>query len=114
MMVSYMCKQCDRLKLTVDTGEDIDGLNQDILNLYDSAHEMLGANSGGSLRDDVDLAGSNLARMYEIAAPLCLVRKAHAVHRLRLRKLGPSTLEPNSPVERRARFTAIRGDKTDE
>ena len=113
-MVSHMCKQCDLLKLTVDSGEDIDGLNQYVLDMYDSAHEMQGAHSGGSLRDDVDLASSNLARMYEIAAPLCLVRKAHTVHRLRLRKLGPSRPEPNSPVERRARFTAIRGDKTDE
>jgi hypothetical protein len=114
MMVSYMCKQCDRLKLTIDSGADIDRLNQDILNLYDCAHEMLGADSGGSLREDVDLAGSNLARMYEVAAPLCLVRKAHAIHRLRLRKLGPSKFESNSPAERRARFTAIQGDKIDE
>jgi hypothetical protein len=109
-----MCKQCDRLKVTINSGEDIDGLNRDILNLYDRAQEMLEANTGGSLRDDVDLASSNLARMYEIAAPLCLVRKAHAIHQLRLRKLGPSRREPNSPVERRARFIAIRGDKTDE
>ena len=113
MMVSHMCKQCDRLKLTVDSGEDVEGLNQDVLNLYDCAHEKLEANSGGSLRDDVDLASSNLARMYEIAAPLCLIRKAHAVHRLRLRKLG-SRPEPHSPVERRALFRAIRGDKADE
>ncbi len=112
-MVSPMCKQCDRLKETIDSGEDIDGLYQDILNLYARAHEALEADGSGSPREEVDIASSNLTHMYEILAPLCLVRKAHAIHQLRLRKLRSSKSACDTPAQRRSRFTAIRGDKFD-
>ncbi len=106
-----MCKQCDELRGNIDSSQDIDGLNRDILDMYARAHEALEASGSGSPRDKVDIASSNLAHMYGISAPLCLVRKAHAIHQLRLRELRFSKAAGDTPAERRARFTAIRGDK---
>jgi hypothetical protein len=97
-----MCKQCDQLK-------DGDKLNECMLDIYARAAKALQVDAAGSERENVELAAANLTKMYELDVPSCLIRKAHAVHQRRLRKLRRSV----QSVQRRRNFVLIEADKLD-
>jgi hypothetical protein len=78
---------------------------------------LLEEGTGGSVQQDLDRATANLIKMYELDAPEFLIRKAHAVQRLRLRNFrGWARNDRASAMrtgadERRQKFILVQGGK---
>jgi hypothetical protein len=96
---------------------DDPGLNKCIQEVFDRASRFLEETSGGSARQDLDLATNNLTKMYALDAPEFLIRKAHRVQRQRLRSFRAWTRTNlafsriASPTERRREFALVQGGK---
>ena len=119
-----MCQQCKKHRKNVAQCRQIGGepsddqeLDSYILEIFKAASRFLESKSGeGNMRLDLDRATDNLIKMYEFDAPKCLIRKAHCVHRNRLRDFRASMrseLEAKvvRPRQRRREFILVQGGK---
>ena|SRR6185312_14908871 len=92
--------------------EDLDRTVQEI---FKRAYRFLQEKSGVSVRQDLERATDNLARMYEWDAPEFLIEKAYSVQRQRLRGLRTwaraKAASEQRPAAFRQEFSLIRGDK---
>jgi hypothetical protein len=99
------------------SNDDQGDLDRRIQEVFERASRFLEETSGGSARQDLDLATNNLTKMYELDAPEFLIRKAHYVQRQRLRSFRVWTRtnlafsRMPSPTERRREFILIQGAK---
>jgi len=118
-----MCQQCKELDKKVAQSHEVGGcsndqeLNSYILEIFEATSRFLETSSKkGNVRQNLDQATENLMKMYEFDAPECLIRKAHAVHRNRLRDsraLMRSELDANEiHSQRRRRFILVQGGRS--
>src|SRR4051812_25702298 len=119
---AIMCAHCNQLdqanrgaaRLCPAQDQELDRCIQEVFNRADRFLEM---KSGGSLRDDLELATKNLTKMYELDAPGFLIHKAHSVQRNRLRsfrvwmRTNTAFTKETGPTERRQEFALVQGGK---
>jgi hypothetical protein len=113
-----MCQWCEQLTSgnRLRCLREDENLDRAVQKIFQKAYHFLDEKSGGSLRQELEWATNNLARMYEWDAPEFLIQKAHSVQRQRLRSYRGS-IRANAASERRSselrqRFSLIRGDKS--
>jgi hypothetical protein len=92
-------------------------LDSYVLEIFEAASCFLERSSSeGNVRQNLDRATDNLIKMYEFDAPECLIDRAHAVQRKRLRDFRISMrfeLEASmtSSRQRRREFTLVQGGR---
>jgi hypothetical protein len=119
-----MCQQCKQLRKNIAQRRQTGGCTSDdqeldscMLEIFKAASRFLESTTGeGNIRLDLDRATDNLIKMYEFDAPECLIEKAHAVHRKRLRDYRAfmrSELEVKvvRPRQRRREFILVQGGR---